>query len=94
MSNPSALHVVIHGHVQGVFFRAFVAKKASELELNGWVRNLPSGEDVEVQVEGNREKLEKMLDLLKTGPPAAVVDRVIPTWSKYTNKYTHFSVRD
>jgi acylphosphatase len=94
MSNPAALHVIVHGHVQGVFFRSFVAKKAVELKLNGWVRNLPSGEDVEVQVEGDSDNLEKMLDWLRIGPPAAIVEKVIPTWSKNAHKYSHFSIRD
>jgi acylphosphatase len=94
MSNPVSLHAIVHGHVQGVLFRAFVAKKAVELSLNGFVRNLPSGMDVEVQVEGDKEKLEKLVDLLKIGPPAARVEKVTTTWSKYNNKYTYFIIKD
>lgn len=94
MSNPVSLHAIVHGHVQGVFFRAFVAKKTAELSLNGYVRNLPSGVDVEVLVEGDKEKLEKLVDLLKIGPPAARVEKVMATWSKHTNKYTHFIIKD
>lgn len=93
MSNLAALHVIIHGHVQGVFFRAYVAQKAAELELMGFVCNLPSGEDVEVQAEGEKEHLEKLIEVLRVGPPMAIVEKVTPTWSKYTNKYTHFSIK-
>ena len=62
MSNPVALHAIVHGHVQGVFFRAFVAKKAAELALTGYVRNLPSEIDVEVQPKG-RKRNWKMIDI-------------------------------
>jgi acylphosphatase len=93
MSNPVALHAIVHGNVQGVFFRAFVAKKASELAVTGYVRNLPSKIDVEVHVEGEKEKLAKMIDYLKIGPPGAKVEKVTITWSKYSNQYTYFAVK-
>lgn len=93
MSNLVSLHAIVHGHVQGVFFRAFVAKKAAELALTGYVRNLPSGMDVEVQLEGEKETLNKMIDILKTGPPAARVEKVLTTWSECTKRYTHFTIK-
>jgi acylphosphatase len=94
MSNSIALHAIVHGHVQGVFFRAFVATKAGELALTGYVRNLPSGKDVEVHAEGEKEKLNKMIDYLKIGSPAAAVEKVMTTWLKSTGKYADFSVKD
>jgi acylphosphatase len=93
MSNSFALHAIVHGQVQGVFFRAFVTRKAIELRLTGYVRNLPSGEDVEVHAEGEKEKLNTMVDYLKIGPPAAMVEKVITTWSKHTGKYSDFEVK-
>jgi acylphosphatase len=94
MANAATLHVIIHGHVQGVFFRAFVIERATELGLAGYVRNLPSGQDIEIQADGEKEKLEKLVEYLKIGPPAARVERVITTWSKYTGKYSHFTIRN
>jgi acylphosphatase len=46
------LHFLVRGRVQGVGFRWFVHREASELELKGWVRNTEDG-DVEVVVAGS-----------------------------------------
>jgi acylphosphatase len=93
MSSSVSLFAVVHGHVQGVYFRAFVREKAVELGLNGYVRNLPSGRDVEVQVEGEREQLEALLGHLKKGPSMALVEEVKTTWSKSSGKYCSFVIR-
>ena len=45
------VHIFISGRVQGVFFRQFIQEKARELELFGWVQNLPDGR-VEVIADG------------------------------------------
>jgi len=87
-----SVHAIVYGYVQGVFFRAFVSQRASELGLTGYVRNLPQGA-VEVLAEGEREKLEKLIGYLHIGPPAAKVEKVVTTWSGYTGKYADFSIR-
>jgi acylphosphatase len=69
-----------------------VAEKANQLGLTGYVRNLSSGEDVEVQAEGEREKLERLVEFLKSGPPLARVDRVSTGWSKYSGKHPQFII--
>ncbi|UCG09818.1 MAG: acylphosphatase [Dehalococcoidia bacterium] len=92
MSDLVSLHAVVYGLVQGVFFRAFVSRRARELALNGYVRNLPE-RMVEIQAEGERDKLEKLIISLQAGPPGARVEKVITVWSKYTGDYRDFSVR-
>jgi acylphosphatase len=87
-----SLQAVVHGYVQGVFFRAFVSHWANELGLSGYVRNLPGGA-VEVVAEGEKGQLEKLLGYLKIGPPSAKVKRVTTTWAEYSGKYPDFSVR-
>ena len=94
LSNPVSLHAIIHGHVQGVFFRAFIVERAVELGLTGYTCNLPSRVDVEVQIEGDKAKLEKLVEQLKVGPPGARVEIVVTNWSKYTGKYSHFTIRN
>ncbi len=94
LPNRASLHAIIHGHVQRVFFRAFVLEKANELALTGYVRNLPSGIDVEVYAEGERENLEKLVQYIKKGPPGARIEKVTVNWSKYNEKYTQFSIRN
>ena len=69
------VHAVVHGLVQGVFFRDYTRQKAQELGLSGWVRNLPD-RTVETVFEGNSRKVEAMLDWLKIGSPMSQVGHV------------------
>jgi acylphosphatase len=92
MTDMASLRATVHGRVQGVFFRAFVARWARELRLAGYVRNLPDGA-VEVRAEGERQQLERLAGYLKEGPSAARVDEVVTSWSEYTGDYAGFSVR-
>ncbi len=93
MADLASVQATVYGYVQGVFFRAFVSRRAAELGLTGYVRNLPGGEAVEVQAEGERNKLEKLVDHLKIGPPAARVEKVVTNWLEYTGDYSRFSIR-
>lgn len=70
------LHFLIQGRVQGVGFRWFVQREASELELRGWVRNTEDG-DVEVVAAGEAEDLQELRASLRRGPRGSRVDRVI-----------------
>jgi len=92
MENPVSMRAIVHGRVQGVFFRTFVEEHAQRLGLVGYVRNLPSGA-VEVMAEGEREHVEKLVGYLKVGPPPAIVDRVDVNWSGYTGDHSGFGVR-
>jgi acylphosphatase len=87
-----ALHAKVKGRVQGVGFRHFVIRSASELGLTGWVRNTYDG-DVEVMAEGDRSQLERLLNRLRTGPPVAFVSDVEIEWQPATGRYKGFSVR-
>jgi acylphosphatase len=70
------LHFLIQGRVQGVGFRWFVHREASELDLRGWVRNTEDG-DVEIVVAGVADDLDELRTSLKKGPRGSRVDRVI-----------------
>jgi len=93
MADLASVRVVVYGYVQGVFFRAFASRRARELGLTGYVCNLPGREAVEVQAEGERNQLEKLIDYLKLGPPTARVEKVVTKWSKYTGSYPAFGTR-
>jgi acylphosphatase len=69
------VHVRVSGMVQGVFFRAFTRDKASELQINGWVRNIPGG-GVEAVLEGERQKVGELLAMMKAGPAASIVSGI------------------
>ncbi|HEY33613.1 MAG TPA: acylphosphatase [Dehalococcoidia bacterium] len=92
MDDPAAVHAIVHGRVQGVYFRAFAARRASGLGLTGYARNLADG-TVEVRAEGEREQLKRLISHLESGPPAARVERVVTEWSEYTGEYEGFSVK-
>jgi acylphosphatase len=66
---------IVHGRVQGVWFRESARRRAGTLGAAGWVRNRPDG-TVEAVVEGDSEAVAAMLDWLRVGPPDARVDRV------------------
>ncbi len=88
----ASVQAVVYGYVQGVFFRAFVSRRAKELGLAGYVRNLPGG-TVEVHAEGERSRLVELVGYLKVGPPAARVERVVTSWSEYSGDYSGFTIR-
>ena len=71
----TARHLIIHGRVQGVFYRDWTVETARSLGLAGWVRNLPDG-TVEAQVEGERQAVERMVAAMEGGPPRARVERI------------------
>jgi acylphosphatase len=92
MTETASFRAFIHGHVQGVFFRASVESWAGELSVNGYVRNRPD-DVVEVVAEGEKPQLEKLIGRLKVGPPAARVDEVKLTWTEYKGEFTNFRIR-
>ena len=67
--------VVVHGRVQGVFFRDTTRRMARSRGLAGWVRNLPDG-TVEAVFEGEPDPVESMADWCGQGPRGASVERV------------------
>jgi acylphosphatase len=91
MTDMASLRAKVSGRVQGVFFRAFVKSHALELHLSGYVRNLPDG-TVEAVAEGERQRLEKLVEYLGKGPPPARVAKVQTEWSDYRGIFKDFRV--
>lgn len=92
MAEQASVHATIQGRVQGVFFRASVEDKALQLNLTGYVRNRP-GNLVEVRAEGEKTNLEKLVEYLKIGPPAASVENVVVSWGEYSGSFASFRIR-
>ena len=67
--------VIVHGRVQGVFFRDTTRRMARSRGLGGWVRNTPDG-TVEAVFEGEGEAVESMVRWSRDGPRGAVVERL------------------
>ena len=70
------LHFLIQGRVQGVGFRWFVQREASELDLRGWVRNTEDGH-VEVVAAGAPGDIDELRSSLRRGPRGSRVDRLV-----------------
>ena len=67
--------VIVHGHVQGVFFRESIRRRAESVAVTGWVRNRGDG-SVETVLEGEREAVERLISFCEKGPRGARVDWV------------------
>ena len=91
ISNAS-VKLVVSGRVQGVGYRYFIARIASELGINGYVKNLYNG-DVEIAAEGRKEFLEELVKRAKSGPPHAQVDTARIEWLEFNDKYDNFEIR-
>lgn len=92
MQDKARLSATVYGYVQGVNFRYFVLRLAGSLDLKGYVRNLPDG-SVEVVAEGDRERLERLVEQLKVGPRGARVRDVKTRWSDCSGEFTEFEIR-
>jgi acylphosphatase len=75
VSDPVAKRVVVHGSVQGVFFRDTTRRKAESRGVRGWVRNCSDG-SVEALFEGEADAVEAMVAFAREGPRGAQVERV------------------
>jgi acylphosphatase len=68
-------HVVVHGRVQGVFFRDTTRRMAESRGVAGWVRNTPEG-TVEAVLEGEAQAVDELVRFAHDGPRGAAVERV------------------
>jgi acylphosphatase len=75
MSMVVRRRVVVHGHVQGVFFRDTARREASRRGVAGWITNRPDGA-VEAVFEGPPDEVDAMVEFCESGPRGADVDRV------------------
>ncbi|UCE19073.1 MAG: acylphosphatase [Gemmatimonadota bacterium] len=88
----SRAHIFVSGVVQGVYYRDFTQSHATAMELTGWVRNIDDGR-VEITVEGERDRIDHLVERLRSGPPASRVDDVQVDWEEYSGGFSNFQVR-
>lgn len=91
-SSIARLQAVVHGRVQGVSFRYYTQRCATELGLTGYVRNEWDG-TVMVVAEGSRQAIQELLAFLQVGPRAAFVTQVDTQWPAATGGFDRFEVR-
>ncbi len=70
--DPIRRRVVVHGRVQGVFFRDSCSREADAAGVTGWVSNEPDG-SVQAVFEGSPDAVLRLVDWCRTGPPSARV---------------------
>ena len=85
------LEATVSGRVQGVSFRYYTQRTALSLGLTGWVRNESNG-DVRLVAEGERGKLEELLEFVHEGPSYARVSGVESEWGEATGEFGRFQV--
>jgi acylphosphatase len=83
--------ISVSGRVQGVGYRAFTVRAATERGIVGGVRNSEDGR-VELEVEGPKDRILSLIDALKVGPPASRVADVRVEWVPATGRQTNFAV--
>ncbi|MCG0276008.1 MAG: acylphosphatase [Thermosediminibacteraceae bacterium] len=82
---------LIYGLVQGVGLRYSVYRKASQLGISGFVKNLPDG-SVELVAEGEEDLINELLEYIKTGIRWARVEKIDVEWSEWEGKYRGFEI--
>lgn len=86
-------HVWVKGRVQGVGFRAHVEYSARQIGgLTGWVRNV-GYDTVEAIAEGERDKVERLIEAMKQGPHSSRVDESNVEWEIVTGEFQTFGVK-
>lgn len=89
-SAVKTLHLIIHGRVQGVFYRQSMLEEAELLGVTGWVRNRPD-RTVEAVVQGEAGAVDAILRWAGRGPAMASVKKV--DVSPGTGSYSGFEIR-
>lgn len=85
------LIVRVSGRVQGVGYRAATVRRAHQLGVRGWVRNLDNGM-VEALVQGSPDQIDHMLSWFQTGPPAARVSQVTHEQQSVVRRFDRFEI--
>jgi acylphosphatase len=86
MAEKARISLKIHGRVQGVFFRIETKKQADVLDLTGWVKNNNDG-SVRCLIEGDKDKLEKLINWCKIGSDSAKVNNIEVEWLPYQGEF-------
>ncbi|MCA9359166.1 acylphosphatase [Candidatus Kaiserbacteria bacterium] len=85
------IHCVVSGKVQGVAYRAYVQESATELEIVGYVKNLPDG-TVEVVGQAMPDTLKEFVEYLYEGSLTAKVESVAIDWRTVSKTFSEFSL--
>ncbi|MEO8713321.1 MAG: acylphosphatase [Parafilimonas sp.] len=88
----TAKHILIKGKVQGVFFRKNTKQLATDLNINGWVKNTDDG-NVEILAQATEDAVEEFIRWCKQGPPGAGVKDVEIKDTEVDDDLKNFSIK-
>lgn len=88
-----AVHLLVHGYVQGVGFRYYTRAHASRLGIHGWVRNNFDG-TVEIEAEASYSRLEAFIAAVRRGPSHGEVHSLDVQWRTETQGFSSFDIVD
>ena len=91
MSETQRVTIIVHGRVQGVFYRDSTMRKARALGLTGTVRNMPDG-TVQIVAQGPVSVLENLVRWAWEGPPSAAVSDLTIDYGAPETGYVGFRV--
>ena len=92
MEDKVRVHIFVSGRVQRVFFRENTKKRAEGLGIVGWVKNLSDGR-VEAVFEGEKSKVEELINQTKKGSLIARVDGVEVILEEYKEEFDNFGIK-
>ncbi|WP_282034323.1 acylphosphatase [Metabacillus indicus] len=85
------IHLIVHGHVQGVGFRYFAQSAAQSKKVTGWVRNKEDG-TVEAAAQGTENQLQSFVDTLRSGNRYARVEEIKVSEADQDQTYAGFKI--
>ena len=83
---------IIHGLVQGVFYRAHAKEEAKKLNLKGIIKNMPDG-IVHAILQGEKLALEQFQEWTETGSPSAKVDKTEMVWQNFQGEHGGIEIK-
>jgi len=92
MSEKVRVSIVVEGRVQGVFFRQETLRKARKIDVFGFVRNLPDSR-VEAVFEGDKEKVQEIIEWMKKGPKFAKVKSSEVSFKEHKGEFDNFEIK-
>ena len=92
VQNLKAYKIIVKGRVQRVGFRYYILDLAQELNLSGYIANLPDG-SVEIFIQGPNEKLNEFKSKISEAPAPAKIKDIIIHEAKFNSKYKHFQTK-
>ena len=86
------MYCIVNGRVQNVAYRVYVQDAACDLEITGWVKNLPDG-NVELVAQGMPDTLKDFVEYLHEGSLLSEVEAVAVDWRTAKVLYDDFSIK-